>query len=227
MTIGSLFSGIGGLELGLERAGLGPVVWQCEIDPFCRQVLAKHWPNVTRYEDVRTLEWPPHVDVLCGGFPCQDLSHAGKRAGLAGERSGLWSEYLRIIGDVKPTWVVIENVHHAWSSWVPFVRGDLARAGYASVPLRLSAAEVGADHERRRVFVVAHADGQLLRNLSRRWSGPGREVATEPLDPRWGTPESRMARGDDGLPGGVDRRKALGNAVVPHVAEVIGWLIRS
>ena len=79
LTIGSLFSGIGGLELGLEWAGLGPVVWQCEIDPFCRAVLEKHWPNVTRYEDVTAIRNYPHVDLVCGGFPCQDVSSAGKR----------------------------------------------------------------------------------------------------------------------------------------------------
>jgi hypothetical protein len=102
LTIGSLFSGVGGLELGLEWAALGPVVWQCEIDPFCRAVLAKHWPNATRYEDVTIeREWP-RVDIICGGFPCQDISTAGRGVGLDGARSGLWYTYLRIVRQIRP-----------------------------------------------------------------------------------------------------------------------------
>lgn len=224
-TIGSLFSGIGGIEKGLESAGLGTTVWQCEIDPFCREVLAKHWPTATRYDNIMELHNPPKVDILCGGFPCQDLSHAGKRAGLEGDRSGLWKEFLRIIGETSPTWVVIENVHHAWGNWVPTVRGDLASIGYSSVSIRLSASEIGADHERRRVFVIAHADRKLLWDLSRRASRKDREVETQPRDPRWGTAASRVARSDDGVPFGIHRRTSLGNAVVPQVAEVIGKMI--
>lgn len=258
LTIGSLFAGIGGLDLGLERAGLGPVLWQAEIDPFCRRVLAKHWPDARRYEDVREVdESAPRVGVLCGGFPCQDLSHAGKRAGLAGERSGLWFEFLRVVGELRPGWVLVENVHQAWRKWVPVVRGTLGRLGYASVPLRLSAAEVGAWHLRRRAFVVAHADGQRLRDLSRRWVEAAREVAAEPLfatavganaanddgvgelqsqgsvvgkwrrdrDGAWWGAEPDVDRVVHGVPRGVDRRRALGNAVVPQVAEVIGRAI--
>lgn len=113
MTIGSLFAGIGGLELGLERAGLGPVVWQVEIDPYCRSVLARHWPNAVRYPDVQRVgsaNLSP-VDIICGGFPCQDVSGAGKGAGLAvGTRSGLWYEYRRIVAELAPRVVVAENV---------------------------------------------------------------------------------------------------------------------
>ena len=112
MRIGSLFSGIGGLELGLERAGVGRVAWQVEIDPFCRAVLAKHWPDVERFEDVRSVgasNLSP-VDVICGGFPCQDVSLAGLGRGLEGERSGLWFEYLRIVTEMRPRFVVVENV---------------------------------------------------------------------------------------------------------------------
>ena len=97
--IGSLFSGIGGLETGLERAGLGRVVWQVEQDTYCRQVLAKHWPDVARFDDVRSVGAGKleRVDLICGGFPCQDLSVAGSGEGLNGDRSGLWFEYARII----------------------------------------------------------------------------------------------------------------------------------
>lgn len=159
LTIGSLFSGIGGLELGLERAGLGPVKWQVEIDPFCRSVLAKHWPEVKRYEDVRSVggELEP-VDIICGGFPCQDVSSAGKRAGLAGARSGLWREYARIVASVRPRWVVVENVASGAKLWIDAVRSELERLGYESLPVPLAAADVGAPHLRRRIFLVAHAD---------------------------------------------------------------------
>lgn len=249
MKIGSLFSGIGGLELGLERAGLGHVVWQCEIDPFCRQVLAKHWPDVPRLSDVRVVshETVEEVEVICGGFPCQDLSHAGKRAGLDGRRSGLWREFERVVDECQPRLVIVENVHHAWASWVPFVRSDLHDLGYSSVPLCVSAADVGADHLRRRVFIVANPDREFIRELAERFPGSlvrgtvrgGREA--EPFDARWRTAASRMARVDDGFPVGLDvdrrrtavpflthgeaRRKALGNAVVPQCAEVIGRAI--
>src|SRR5687767_562507 len=111
MTFGSLFAGIGGFDLGFERAGMR-CEWQVEIDPYCRRVLAKHWPDVRRWDDVRT--FPPDgdwgVDVICGGFPCQDISAAGKQAGIEGERSGLWGEYERIIRVLRPRIVVVENV---------------------------------------------------------------------------------------------------------------------
>ena len=224
MKVGSLFSGIGGLEKGLERSGM-EVIWQVEKDEYCRRVLAKHWPDVTRYEDVHDVgahNLEP-VDLICGGFPCQDLS-VGNQAGvgLAGARSGLWWEFDRVICEVGPRWVLVENVHHTWRRWVPTVRAALGASGYHSVALSLSAAEVGADHVRRRVFVLAHTDCVTIRKLSRRWRGTEGKVETQPLDPRWGTAESRMARSDDGVPARVDRLRALGNSVVPQVSEWIG-----
>lgn len=188
-TCGSLFAGVGGFDLGLERAGF-EVKWQVEIDPFCTRVLEKHWPNVRRYSDVRECcgnvlrandgrcfecgrrEWLPWVDVLCGGFPCQDLSSAGKRAGLTGERSGLYRHFLRIIAELRPISVVIENIHHAWRQWVPVVRRALWDLGYASLPLRMRACDFGAWHERARVFIVAHLDASALRLESWRRDWP-------------------------------------------------------
>lgn len=158
MTIGSLFSGIGLLELGLERAGLGPVLWQVEIDPWRRQVLAKNYPNAKRFDDVRKVgkaNLAP-VDVICGGFPCKDVSSAGARAGLAGKYSGLWFEYLRIIAEMRPAWVVVENVASGATLWVDQVRGDLERIAYESLPIPISAADCGADHYRRRIFILAN-----------------------------------------------------------------------
>lgn len=175
LTIGSLFSGIGGLELGLEACGLGPVLWQAEIDPFCRAVLAKHWPDARRYEDVREIDaTTERPDVICGGFPCQDLSLAGKQGGLSADRSGLWWEFRRIVRVLRPRFVVVENVHGAWRKWLPVVRRGLWKVGYASLPIRVRASDVGAPHERARVFVVAHADRDSVWEQRRRRSpGPG------------------------------------------------------
>lgn len=162
MTIGSLFSGIGGLELGLEWAGLEPVVWQVEQDPFCRSVLAKHWPSADRsVTDVCTAGVAnlAHVDLICGGFPCQDLSYAGKGAGLAGERSGLWREYARIVGEIRPRFVVVENVAALLGRGADVVCGDLARLGYDAVWTTVRASDVGAPHRRERLFIIAWLPG--------------------------------------------------------------------
>jgi DNA (cytosine-5)-methyltransferase 1 len=157
-TIGSLFSGIGGLELGLELAGVGHTVWQVECDPFCRQVLAKHWPKTERFDDVRNVGKHnlKYVDVICGGFPCQDISFAGKGAGLAGERSGLWSEYLRIVGEIRPRFVVVENVAALRQRGLDVVLGNLTEAGYDAIWFPLRASDVGAPHRRERLFILAY-----------------------------------------------------------------------
>lgn len=160
-TIGSLFSGIGGLELGLERAGLGRIAWQCEIDPFCRRVLAKHWPDVVRHEDVRevTRGTATQVSVLCGGFPCQDVSLAGRGGGLAGARSGLWFEYARIIAELVPEIVVIENVLGLRTRGLRRVLADLSDLGFDAEWCDFWAWDVGAPHRRARIFIVAtHPD---------------------------------------------------------------------
>lgn len=160
MRIGSLFSGIGGLELGLEMAGVGETIWQVERDAFCRAVLAHHWPDAERFDDVCAVgaNLAP-VDLICGGFPCQDVSSAGKGAGLAGERSGLWSQFARVVGEIRPSWVVVENVASGAGRWLDAVVRELEKLGYACLPVPVSARDVGAPHIRARVFVVAHADG--------------------------------------------------------------------
>lgn len=124
MKIASLFAGIGGFELGLERAQLGRAVLQVESDPHARAVLAEHWPDVERVEDVRDVE-RTDAEIICGGFPCQDLSQAarGRNVGLPGQRSGLWYEMLRIVESSKPRWVIVENVAGAAQRrWLPHVR---------------------------------------------------------------------------------------------------------
>lgn len=259
MKIGSLFSGIGGLELGLERSRLGSVSWQCEIDPFCQRVLARHWPHARRFEDVRTVDaTAPSVDVICGGFPCQDVSLAGKRGGLDAPRSGLWHEFARIIDALRPRIVVIENVLGLRTSGLPRVLADIADLGLDAEWADLSAADIGAPHLRRRLFVVAThperiqlrdepgwleracreaaaehrydaevgaaPDADCLRRLEQ-----ARSVATERGWTRHvGWELSDVAGMDDGFPSWVDvgaARKALGNAVVPACAEIVGRAI--
>lgn len=262
MRIGSLFSGIGGLELGLEWSGLGRTVWQVERDPYCRAVLAKHWPAAERFDDVCTVgaSTLAPVDLICGGFPCQDVSGAGKGAGLAGERSGLWREYARIVGELQPRWVVVENVLSGASRWLDVVVRNLEELGYAALPVPLAAEDVGAPHRRRRVFIVArsaHSDRNELREQSGWWAGsPGstpslaridgargdvadpngvRELQPErrigeqwrrSSDGSWWSTEPDVGRVAHGVPARAHRLRALGNAVVPQCAEVVGWVIR-
>jgi DNA (cytosine-5)-methyltransferase 1 len=162
MRVGSLFSGIGGLELGLERAGM-QVVWQVEFDPFCQEILQKHWPEAKRYGDIRELrgdELEP-VDLICGGFPCQPHSLAGQRRASDDDRD-LWPEMLRIICAVKPRWVLAENVPGLLSSEAGRFFGgilrDLAESGYSVGWDCIPASAVGAPHKRERIFIIGCAD---------------------------------------------------------------------
>lgn len=165
LTIGSLFAGIGGLELGLEWAGFGPVLWQVERDAYAARVLARHWPSAKRYDDVRTVGKHnlQSVDILCGGFPCQDLSFAGKGAGLNGERSGLWREFARIIGEIRPAYVVVENVAALLSRGLGEVLGDLAALGYDAQWDCIPASAMCAPHRRDRIFIVGYAKSEHRR----------------------------------------------------------------
>lgn len=267
LTVGSLFSGIGGLDLGLERAGM-EIKWQVENDDFCRRVLAKHWPNVPCYGDIRDVRGADiePVDVICGGFPCQPTSHAGRRRGEDDDR-WLWPEMLRLIREVKPAYVVGENVFglvtHNEGLLLASVIADLEDAGYeVAPPVVFPACAVGAVHRRDRVWVVAHAghhgrsteQGQQqeerpnvslrgsevttdaaskrleeqgwLRNGSDQETQGHREADTD-SDGGWWEFEPPVGRVVHGLPGRVERIKALGNAVVPQAAELIGRHIQA
>jgi DNA (cytosine-5)-methyltransferase 1 len=191
LTVGSLFAGIGGFDLGFERAGMR-TVWFCEQDPFCQRVLAKHWPGVPCYPDVCALvadtdseptsrvaiarpQLPdsgrglpvsvPYVDILAGGFPCQDISAAGAGAGIDGARSGLWSEYARLIRELRPRYVVVENVAALLGRGIGRVLGDLAACGYDAEWDCIPAAAVGAPHRRDRVWLVAYPQRTGLEGL--------------------------------------------------------------
>lgn len=161
ITFGSLFAGVGGFDLGFERAGM-TCSWQVEIDDYCQKVLSKHWPSVPKFRDIK--EFPPpgfdaHVDVICGGFPCQDISSVGKRRGIAGEKSSLWKEMLRVVRTLRPKVVVVENVSALLIRGMDTVLGDLAECGYDAGWEVLSAKDVGAPHLRKRVFIIAYTKG--------------------------------------------------------------------
>jgi DNA (cytosine-5)-methyltransferase 1 len=160
LTVGDLFSGIGGFSLGLTRAGMR-IVWQSEIDPYCCAVLKKHWPDVPNLGDIYEIKNPPAVDIITGGVPCQPASCAGKRKGTADDR-WLWPETLRIIHEVKPTWCILENVCGILSLEGGVVFEDLLLAleaeGYEVQPLIIPACAVGAPHRRDRVWIVGYSD---------------------------------------------------------------------
>jgi DNA (cytosine-5)-methyltransferase 1 len=154
-----LFSGIGGFSLGLERTGGFETVAFCEIEPFPRRVLAKHWPGVPCYEDVRTLTGADvgPVDVICGGYPCQPFSTAGKREGANDDRH-LWPEYLRLINELRPSWVIGENVAGHISLGLDQVLSDMEAAGYAARAFVIPAVAVNAPHRRDRVWIIGNAN---------------------------------------------------------------------
>ena len=161
MKVLDLFSGIGGFSLGLEKAGFETVAF-CEIDKKARMVLSKHWPEVAIFDDVTTLtkekldEHGISVDVICGGFPCQDLSVAGKGAGLEGSRSGLWFEFHRLIKEIRPSWVIVENVSVLRSRGLDRVLRSLAEIGYDAEWHCIPASAVGAPHQRDRIWIIAY-----------------------------------------------------------------------
>jgi DNA (cytosine-5)-methyltransferase 1 len=316
LTVGSLFAGIGGFDLGFERCGMR-TIWQVEQNEFCRAVLARHFPDARRYDDVCTVgshNLAP-VDLICGGFPCQDISLAGKGGGIDGARSGLWAEYARIIGELGPRWVVVENVSAITSRGLDRVLRDLAALGYDAEWDCIPASALGAPHRRDRFWLVAYPDGErggpaalgvggggdppvagddgaagIMADPARhaeagaetqpgaerqrareggqrssaagvadpegqperaglRPSGPGGERGRRPGDGggeggtrdvpdpdrrsraggaespgsgAWWAVEPDVGRVADGVPARVDRLSALGNALVPQIAEWIG-----
>jgi DNA (cytosine-5)-methyltransferase 1 len=237
VRIGSLFAGIGGFDLAARWMGW-ETAWFSEIDPYASAVLAQHWPGVPNHGDITTIDFRAvePVDLLCGGFPCQDISSAGKKAGIAGERSGLWSHFARAIRELRPEWVVIENVRPLLRRGFDVVRSDLRAAGYrVARPVLMSAAALGApiDREgRTRFWVVAHAD-------EGRFRGPrvSREAERSALGgitgsrgalarvsrpaPDYCQGQSSIPRVADGIPHRMDRIAAIGNAIYPECAYAI------
>lgn len=167
LTMGSLFAGIGGFELGFESTGRIKTEWQVEKDDYAQRVLAKHWPDVYRHDDVCTFPTPQAkpVDIITAGWPCQDISFAGKGAGLDGQRSGLFYEAIRIVRDLGPSYIVLENVRAILNRGIDRVLGTLADIGYDCEWHSIRAASVGAPHRRERVFIIAYCRGERLEGV--------------------------------------------------------------
>lgn len=234
MNVLDLFSGIGGFSLGLERAGMHTVAF-CESNPFCRRVLAKHWPEVRQYGDIRTLTAELiradgiSFDIIAGGFPCKQTSTAAaihsRRTGLAGAESSLFEELARLVGECRPEWCLIENPMGV-STWADTITRRLESFGYEISRSKFAASDFGAPHLRERIVFIANRDGKRLEVA--RPSGPseaeGVPWRTPPGD-FWRKDQSGAWRMDDGLPDRVDRLAALGNAVVPQIPELIGRAI--
>ncbi len=230
-----LFSGIGGFSLGLERTGGFETVAFCEIEDYPRRVLAKHWPEVPCYDDVRTLSAERlaadgiGVDVICGGFPCQDISEAGYGAGIDGERSGLWREFARLIGEVRPRIALVENVSDLLSGgggrWFGRVVGDLASLGYGVAWNSIQAGDLGAAHIRDRVWIAAFLSDADVERSVECWRKQFEESRNSPGDVYRFSHEPEPVRVADGVPNRLDRIAALGNAVVPQIPEMIGRAI--
>lgn len=225
LTHGSLFSGFGGFNIGASWAGI-PTLWDCEIESFNRSVLKKNYPNSEQYEDIRKLSHPPKVDIISGGFPCQDISLNGKGEGIKGSRSGLWSEMARIIREVRPEYVIIENSSALLIRGFEQVLCDLSEIGYNAEWDCLQAQDFGYPHKRERLFCIAYPKTKRLQTSifkEHREISPlctespiphGVYRSTEWLD---GTTNHRPISRVHGVSNHVDIIKGLGNAVVPLV----------
>ena len=225
-----LFSGIGGFSYAAEHLLGGFTTTQfVECSPYCQTVLKKHWPTVPIHDDICTYTAEPgEFDVICGGFPCQDISAAGNQTGLQGSRSGLFYEVMRLVRTARPRFVLLENVgnllSHANGQTFQEVIYQISKAGYDAEWACIPASDVGACHKRNRMWIVAHTNGDRLEGQKRcgpydqSWSQEG----LRRLNPHWRgyLSEPVLHRGDDGLSGKLDRLKALGNAVVPQVAAI-------
>lgn len=229
ITFGSLFAGIGGFDFGFERAGMS-CKWQVEIDDYATRVLAKYWPSVYRERDIR--ECGAHnlerVDVICGGFPCQDISYAGLGAGLDGERSGLFFEAIRVVRELQPQFVVLENVAALLTRGLDRVLGTLAEIGFDAEWHCIPSGYFGTHFRRDRVFIISSRSlscrlrREGFRSRERGTWGEQQFARLVEHEVRVCVPAGKMQRVSDGVSHRVDRLRGLGNAVVPQVAEYIG-----
>lgn len=226
MRHASLFSGIGGFDLAAQWMGWENI-FQVEIDNFCQKVLAKNFPNVKRYGDIKQFDGTKYrgtIDVLSGGFPCQPFSVAGSRKGKEDERY-LWPEMLRVIGEIQPSFIVGENVSGSWQL-VDEICHALETKGFSTEPISLEAACVGAPHKRERYWFFAYSNEMRLQEISEKHGAALRISQEAPSDfgglnaDKWQiTPRnSDDLRTGNGIPNWMDRISGLGNAIVPQVA---------
>lgn len=242
ITHGSTFSGVGGFDVGAELSGI-ETLWNCEFDAWNRGLLKTRFPNAEQYADIREMRNPKEVDVISGGFPCQDISVAGKGKGIKGERSGLWAELWRITGEVRPSFLLIENSPMLAVRGLETVLCDLAKIGYDAEWQCLPAAYFGAPHERERIYIIAYPSeigrdhsifidrkNAIQRNF--KWDAPQniksrygweRWVQQVDKDNDRKSTYGKFLRVDDGVPKGLDRSRieAMGNAVLPIVAHYL------
>jgi len=248
LTVLDLFSGIGGFSLGLERTGGFKTIQFCEVDEQCQRVLSKHWEHTPIHGDVTTMVGAP-ADVICGGFPCQDISVAGKGAGVKeGSRSGLWSEFHRLIKEIKPKYAIIENVANLRNNGLERVLKDLWEIGYDAEWHIIPASSVGAPHKRERIWIIAYPqrerqqppqyevlgvwDTKRCKEMLFAWNGAEKFTSenVEVRDSGGGRPtqvKSSVRRVNDGVQRRLDRDrlKQIGNSIMPQIAEVIGHSI--
>ena len=240
-----LFSGIGGFSLGLEKAGMRTIAF-CETDEFCKEVLKKNWPGVKIHEDICDFDGREcgAVDVICGGFPCQDISVArGKNAkGLDGKKSGLWVEYARIIGEVRPRFVIVENTSALLNRGLSTILSDLDSLGYDAQWHCIPASAVGAPHQRDRIWIIAypscksvepsqwakkfaHEMAKAITNANSdrfKTTHKIREWVFSTAGDYWQQAMPEVLGVGNGVPNWSHRVKSLGNAVVPQIPEIIG-----
>lgn len=240
LRVGSLFSGIGMFDLGLSWTGRFTTEWFCECNDYSRKILELRFPGIPIYNDVRSLRRPfPSVDVLCGSFPCQDISIAGKGAGIEGSRSSLWGEFARIIREAQPRWVLVENVPALTFRGLGRVLGDLATGGYDAEWDCISASAFGAPHVRDRVWIVAYPsslriDGRdtsvrrgdspwCAYDVGKRQASLARATGRIPWKafPNFPT-TSELQRVAYGVPHRMDRLGAIGDSLVPDIAQALG-----
>ena len=235
------FAGIGGISLGLERAG-HECVGHCETDEYACKVLKKHWPDLPLFGDIKEIDANelPEAELWCGGFPCQDISNAGGRAGIHGERSGLFFDFMRLVREIRPRFLLLENVRALINRGLAEVLGEMAESGYNAEWHSIEAAGFGAPHRRSRTFLLAYSSGngrqrnlceiaaQEIHNFSPEtlgaWNSPSHPFFD--IQKLMGTPG--ICRLPNGVSSTLDIRPALrcyGNAVVPQVAEYIGRLL--
>ena len=232
MRMLDLFSGIGGFSLAAQWVWGDDleIVSFCEIDLFCQQVLKKNWPMVRCHDNIKNFDGSRYeeIDIITGGFPCQDISTAGSCNGIDGERSGLWSEMFRVVGEVRPRYALIENSPNLVNLGLERILSDLASIGYDAEWGCISACSVGAYHRRKRIWIVAYPECKRLQEQGKFTpqvypkEGAFRQ-ADRLIDAFLEGSLPYVCGGHDGIPSYVDRPmvKALGNAIVPQVAEVI------